>query len=356
MAGFTRKTHVVRVKSPFGGAGASGAGAWVDIEVLDALAFKTTNGKVHIWKCPSSEAVPYIADESGDTPDWSTGGANSTRGSHVEAYGGGDIEVLDRIAFIDGQDGNRPWILDMPSADAAPFCVTDGTGDPNSTRRTHLEVVNETTDTGGTGGVGGSFSGPNSPGGGGSGSRQAFIVERVDMIGFTGADEKKLIVKMESHDDGNGARASTAMTPSTYDPNVKANSVPPDAADPNKYFKFIQTYSPPQPIYSNFGWAVIFNYTTEAQARLGLGPTFETGPVSTTAAGASAFGAAVIAGGLTGGVFNFSGFSVTFIPKTIIGTLPGGFSPNNIGVPASDLTKKCHMGPLWWVRAFSNGH
>jgi hypothetical protein len=351
--GYTRRTHIVRVTAP-----GSGDQPYVDIEVLDAIAYQTTNGHVHVWKCPSLQADPYILDLTGDNPDWSKGGKTSTRGSHAHQVLTNpddvttkvfDIEVLDRIAFRD--DNGKIWVLDMPSEAAQPYCVTDGTGNKNSTRRTHLEVINGSRTSSGAsgGGGGGGWVGPAS-------GQPAMVVERVDMVGFTGADEKKLIIKMESHDDGNGARANTFCTPPGYDPNLPFGGVEiPDlitSKDPNFYFKFlIEPSSPAQPIFSIPGWG----WSGIIASGPNIGQTFATAPIYNSAADALA--AYAIEAALPTNFIVPGSESAFFAPAVQTGTIPAGppttLAPVSGGISTdpSAPTVKISMGPLWWVRA-----
>jgi hypothetical protein len=161
MSGFTRRTHVVRVTCPFGPGGPNGGNgslpnAFVEIEVLDAISFKTTNGKDMILSLDSKDASAYIVDNTGDGNEKKP--KSATRRSHMKRMGSQfnstdptafngenasaqayDIEALDAIAFR-GENG-KVWILDMPQEDSRSFCVSDQTGDPRATRRTHLEEI-----------------------------------------------------------------------------------------------------------------------------------------------------------------------------------------------------------------------
>ncbi len=350
MASYTRRTHIVRVKQPKSTVPDGQDQMYVDIEVLDAIAYQTTNGHVHVWKCPSSDADPYILDKTGDTPDWSKGGPRSTRGSHAKSILSDrkdpksrqfDIEVLDRIAFRD--DNGKIWCLDAPSEDAKPYCVTDKTGDDRSTRRTHLETIKASQMSGGTGGVSGSWKGPDD-----KDAPVAFVVERVDMVGFTGADEKKLVIKMESHDDDSGKRAETFCEPQGYDPKKKFGGVEvPESKDPNLYFKFLQKYTPPQPVFSASG----FFFTLQILDGPLAGQTFFSTEFFPTAPEAAAAAEAEIAASPG----SFSDPGVGFAPPTVIDHIPGFTSspiPNTGGIKDNpDDTVKISMGPLWWVRA-----
>lgn len=204
MSGASRKTHVVRVRS-----GDPDNETYVDIEVLDAISFKTTNGKEMILSLPAKQAVPYIVDDTGAGNEKKPGRA--TRRSHMEHVTGNektgffDAEVIDMISFND-QNGEE-WILDM--------------SEPQG--RTHSEEVNNKEDP-----------------------TEGLIIERSDMMAFRTTNGKEMIINMASCDDGSTARADTDMTPPDYDPN--GGSAPPDNDDPHFYVTFMKKTSTSPPI------------------------------------------------------------------------------------------------------------
>jgi hypothetical protein len=216
MSQFTRRTHVVRIHDD----DADGSGQYVDVEVVDAVSFRTDNGKEMILNMPAEKAVPYIVDDTGDGSEKTP--SRATRRSHMERIKGDpdktqffDVEVLDMISFR-GQNGEE-WILVNPSKDAVPFNKTDG-GSGRATRRTHTEKVGLT---------------------GATQSDGEITIERCDMMAFRTMNGQEMIIKMESYDDGSGDRAETKIDPDGYDPK-KAKPEPPKNTDPHVYVKFVK--------------------------------------------------------------------------------------------------------------------
>lgn len=219
MADFTRRTHIVRVKDKGPDVGADPT--FVDIEVIDAIAYRTTNGEQHVLSCASKDCVPYIVDETGDGNEKSPGPTEATRRSHMKRIEdpddptvGFDIEILDAIAFRD--ENGKEWILNMPTDDeVSVYNSTTDEGDTKATRRIHNE----------------------SPTGGPT-------IERCDSMSFRSVNGEELIIVMPSSDDPNGstARASSATTPEGYDPKLPDTDTsvakPPDNKDPNVYVAF----------------------------------------------------------------------------------------------------------------------
>src|SRR5674476_417434 len=124
----SRRTHVVRVHAP-----PATPRPYVDIEVLDAISFKTTNGETMVINMPTSGVVPNIKDDTG-AGNAVDNGASATRLSHMKRIEGGaggsaggfkfDIECIDVIA-CKGTNG-EVWILNMPETDSTAYCTTDG--------------------------------------------------------------------------------------------------------------------------------------------------------------------------------------------------------------------------------------
>lgn len=204
----TRKTHVVRITHP------TNSDIWVDIEVLDAIGFRTDNNKEMVLSLKASEADPYIKDDTGDG-NQRLGSDSSTRRSHMKRITSSsdstqflDIEVLDGVAFRD--QNNNEWILsneDKGSLDK--YNVTTKQGDSSSTRRVHLEkIYSDPADT----------------------SSPYMLVERCDTMCFRSTNGKEMVIKMESYDDGNGKRADTYITPQGYAPG--SGNAPPNNSDP----------------------------------------------------------------------------------------------------------------------------
>lgn len=236
----SRRTHIVRVHAPPISPPDGSTPPYVDIEVLDAISFKTTNGGIMVLNMPTKGITPYIKDNTGGGNGKSP--ALPTRASHMtriegtipgSAPGTGDfkfdVECIDAIG-CKGPDG-KVWILNMPETDSTAYCTTDGTGDASSTRQTHLEVLYA------DGGI--------------AGSGSSITIERVDYLGFKSRNGETMIIANPSSDDGSGSgRANTYMTPPDYDP-TNPSSVPPnieDNGDPNLYFKFVPQKIPSQSI------------------------------------------------------------------------------------------------------------
>lgn len=207
----TRRTHIVRI--------GKSTDCYIDMEVLDAVSFRTTQGKEMVLNFPAADAKPYIIDDTGDNNAKST--RNATRRSHmkritspVDASQFLDIEVLDAIAFRD--DMGKEWVMNLPADKSSPYNSTDGTG-TSPTRRVHTEKI---------------YSDPNDK------TSDFMAVERCDTMSFRTVRGEEMIIKMPSSDDGSGdGRADTHMTPEDYDPNSPA-SVPPDNTDPSVYAFF----------------------------------------------------------------------------------------------------------------------
>lgn len=213
----TRRTHIVRCKDDSGGSD------YFDLEVLDAVAFKTENGKEMVLNCPTDKAVPYIVDDTGG--DHAKTPGDATRRSHMKRIKNPDdpkqefdAEILDCIAFR-GENGEE-WILNLPADKADPYNVTAGSGTSKSTRRTHEEKVypNRKDKTG----------------------ADFLTVERCDMMAFRTINGKEMIIEMESHDDG-GKRADThIVSPAGYDPDDENGPEPPANSDEHNYIKFVK--------------------------------------------------------------------------------------------------------------------
>jgi hypothetical protein len=218
MAGATRRTHIVRV-SDAKGEELSKESNYFDIEVLDAIAFRTDNGKEMVLDLNTEKAVPYIVDETGGDHGKSPG--NATRRSHMKRIVSGDakidVEVLDAVSFRD--KNGEEWILNLPGESATPYNVDEPSGG-NSTRRTHNEKIYTSKDDKGS----------------------YITVERSDMMAFRTINGKEMIIKMESHDDGKGkGRAEThVVSPEGYDPDNDDGPEPPKNEDPHNYIKFVK--------------------------------------------------------------------------------------------------------------------
>lgn len=221
MADFTRRTHIVRCPAD----PESPDDVYADVEVLDALAFRTDMGKELVLRFDKKDIDPYIVDNTGGghgrTP------SKGTRRSHMERVktkdGLIDVEVLDVVSFR-GPGGDE-WILDFPSKKSSGFSKNGGSpGSAPFTRRMHKEKISD-------------------PFGESKPDRYMTIL-RTDEIAFRTIGGKEMIIKMPSSDDG-GKRASTFVTsPKGYDPANEDGPKPPINKDKNVYVSFPKDGSP----------------------------------------------------------------------------------------------------------------
>lgn len=228
MSGETRRTHIVRIPmdDPPVAQGAK-PGQYIDIEVLDAIAFRKDNGKEVILNMDQAKAVPFIIDHTGG--DNGKQPSDPTQLTHMQRIKGKqdatqqlDVEVMDCIAYRD-QNGEE-WVLDMQngSGDGADvFDITDSSGDPSATRRVHDETVSDP--------FGKAKADAN---------KSYITVQRNDNIAFRKVNGEEVIFSAQSCDDKNSqgvnfSRASTFSTPQGYDPTDDSDSAiaPPSLSD-----------------------------------------------------------------------------------------------------------------------------
>lgn len=216
---FTRRTHVVRVHDD----APNGGGSYIDVEVLDAIAFRIDGNKEVILNMDQKKAVPFIVDNTGGGHGKTPGGA--TQRTHMTRVTGQqnptnmlDVEVADCCSFRD-QNGEE-WILDMQngSGDGANvFDATSGGGSAGATRRVHDEIV-----------------APNMAKKADAGANY-LTSQRSDAIAFRKANGYEVIIKCPSCDDPNAGvdfgRASTFVTPNGYDPADPTSPEPPTLAE-----------------------------------------------------------------------------------------------------------------------------
>lgn len=229
MPSYTRRTHIVRCYPDNDAPG----NTYIDVEVLDAIAFRNENNDEMILDMKASQAAPYIVDDTGGdhkkTPD------KGTRRSHMKRLKGDngamlDVEVIDCIALDDENGG--AWILDMSGTadDPGIFDTTDGGGDNKATRRTHTEIVT-------------------SPFGGKKSDGSYLSVVRCDNIAFRTILGRETVISCPSFDDGKGKRAETFTTPEGYDPSNEDGPKPPTNSDGGVYVAFVKnddgTYAVP---------------------------------------------------------------------------------------------------------------
>ena len=227
---FTRRTHIVRVPMDNPPNAGKPPSKYMDIEVLDAIAFRVERGKEVILDISTS--VPWIVDDTGGghkkEPD------DPSQRTHMQRLVNPsdstqklDIEVLDCWAAND-QNGDV-WILDMqPGSGNGPvYNISDGTGDRSATRRVHTEII--TSPSGKTK----------------ADAKKSYVTSiRADNISFTKLLGREVILSMPSCDDPNSAnvdfgRASTyIVTPQGYDPNNDKGPTPAtlaESGDPHNY-------------------------------------------------------------------------------------------------------------------------
>lgn len=211
---FTRRTHIVRVPQDKKDL----ENNYVDVEVLDALAFKGPMGEELVLNFKKGNISVWRDDNTGGGNEKHQ--ATPTRRSHMERKKHGtnvlDVEVLDAISFR-GKMGEE-YILNLPSKKSSKFSTNDQSDGGLNTRRTHREKISE-----------GFKANPT----------EYVKVIRTDQVAFRTIMGKEMIIKMPSGDDPNGGepgRASTYISsPKGYDPTNDDGPKPPLNTDPNIY-------------------------------------------------------------------------------------------------------------------------
>lgn len=219
MTGFTRRTHIVRIKGAL-------AETYLDVEVMDAISFTIENGEEVVLNVAASDAVPYIDDDTGDGNAKHPGALRATRRSHMKRITGPDgffdIEVLDAVAFRDKR--GEEWVLDMPDGgNLNVYNTTTKSGSVSSTRRVHNEKIID----------------PNAKGA----TDAAYLTSvRCDTLAFRTANGDQVVLANPSNDDRTqpDPRANTFVhdTPASYDPTNPTGPAPPDNGDPSPYVFF----------------------------------------------------------------------------------------------------------------------
>lgn len=216
MVDYTRRTHIVRIpqdkKHP--------EDVYVDVEVLDALAFKGPMGEELVLNFKQSGVSVWIDDDTGGGNEKHEG--TPTRRSHMERKKHGtnilDVEVLDAVSFR-GKMGEE-YILNLPSKKSSKFSTNDTSDGGLNTRRTHREKVSD-----------GFKANPT----------EYVKVIRTDQVAFRTVMGKEMIIKMPSNDDPNSSdpRATTYVSsPKNYDPKNDKGPKPPLNTDKNVYVSF----------------------------------------------------------------------------------------------------------------------
>lgn len=233
MAGdFSRRTHVVRVFSDPAAAKADPSSAnFIDVEVLDAISFRTNDGKEVVIDC-SQNVVPTIVDNTPDGNNGTDAGSGTTRLSHMKRITSDDgtasldVEILDAWAARD-TNGDE-WILDMTQSSDPPvvFNTTTGDGDSTATRRVHDEKIAPQ-------------AAKDAPPG-----KQYIRSRRTDAIAFRRQNGDEVVFSCPSSDDpaSSDPRAATFIVPDQYDPTDTSPSAvtPPANKDPNVYVAYVK--------------------------------------------------------------------------------------------------------------------
>lgn len=226
---YTRRTHVVRIDMDGGDVppdGPSTATNYIDVEVLDAIAFRIEDNKEVILDFSRDKPEPYIVDETGGRHGRKPDNSEATRRSHMKRVANKDgsamidVEVLDVVAFRDfnGQE----WIINMPSDDDENpvdiFNSTTDTGDTSATRRAHNEKISaDLTDKDPT---------------------DYLTVVRNDAISLRTIMGREVILNIPSNNDplsSDKAASTYVWSPKDYDPTNEDGPIPPPNRDLNVY-------------------------------------------------------------------------------------------------------------------------
>ncbi len=216
----TRRVHVVRIKDASGN-------NFVDVKVLDAIAFRGPSGAESLLDCTAGNANPYILDTTGDG-NGKGDPSSCTRVSHMKRLTNPnnstqflDVEILDAASFR-GPNGAE-MVLFMPDADATEL-VVDNTGNglgndpgPDATRALHVvRITQDTSDN------------PHSTVNDAS-DNQFLLVKRLDAIAFRGPNGAENLLYAPASDGDDNEDDTT-----TYN----GDGSPPDNTDPNVYAKW----------------------------------------------------------------------------------------------------------------------
>jgi hypothetical protein len=226
---YTRRTHIVRIPDD------PDTGNYIDVEVLDAISFKTTDGHDVILSMKAEASDPYIVDDTGGGHERKSGRSSRSHMKRITSKTDPtqqlDIEVADIIALKD--TNGRVWVLDMKATTGdgpSLFDSVDGSGDSKASRRVHSEKISV-------------------PFGSKDKANTNYLtMQRCDNIAFRTINGQVVVLSSPSADDGSGPRAETFTTPSGYDPSDDSASavVPPmlkDTGDKRNYVKFVKDAS-----------------------------------------------------------------------------------------------------------------
>ena len=261
----TRRTHVVRIPVAGDAGYIASGGAWIDVEVLDAIGLETSDGdeelfevmqvsdadettennntagsggQQRVYDCTAANAVPLIVDNTGDGNGKSP--TNPTRSSHMKRLASDptnpdsgqylDAEILDGFV-LKGPNGSE-LLLYMPDKAAVP-AVVDPTGNDltvaagaNTTRSLHVEKVIDKVTTIVNGSITSVADDPT----------KFILVEKTDAIAFKGPNGEEFLVYAPNNADtdttDNNDTTQYVVDPWTH------TSVPPPNTDPNHYIAF----------------------------------------------------------------------------------------------------------------------
>jgi hypothetical protein len=213
----TRRVHVVRIKDASGN-------NFVDVKVLDAIAFRGPSGAESLLDCSATNVSPYIKDTTGDG-NGKGDPSDCTRVSHMKRLTNPndstqfiDVEILDAASFR-GPNGAE-MLLFMPDADATEL-VVDNTGNgldndsgADATRALHVVRITQDTDDN-----------PHTTVNDAS-DDQFLLVKRLDAVAFRGPNGAENLLYAPASDGDDNEDDTT-----TYN----GDGSPPDNTDPNVY-------------------------------------------------------------------------------------------------------------------------
>lgn len=197
----SRSVHVVRIKDP------GNPQNWIDIKVVDKIAYHGPNGVEYLLDTTAKNANPFIKDDTGDNNGKGDAGSCSRSSHMVKLSQGGmkfDAEYLDAVVFKGPNGDERLLYCPEKEAHAAVTDNTDGNlevpPDESTTRQCHIVKVKDESNT-----------------------SQAIYVERVDSICYDGPNGQENLL----FNPGDGDETDTTK--------YGDNQTPPDNADPNIY-------------------------------------------------------------------------------------------------------------------------
>jgi hypothetical protein len=140
MADYTRRTHVVRIpkdeKDPDNN--------YIDVEVLDAVAFKGPMGEDLVLNFKQENVSVWCDDDTGGGNERHEGQPTRRSHMERKRGPNGmmlDVEVLDAIAFKNKM--GEEYILNLPSSKSSKHSTNDTSDGGANTRRTHTEKISD---------------------------------------------------------------------------------------------------------------------------------------------------------------------------------------------------------------------